>query len=327
MKRLTVAKAGGDFDSIQSAVNSIPRDNAEWTEIHIKPGIYYEKLTVETPYIHFIGEDAKKTYITYNQGASTILPGGIRSGTFRSYTAFFGTHDITAENLTFENAAGPGSIAGQSLALYADGDKIAFYSCRFLGYQDTIFTGPLPPASIIPNSFSGPRESAPRLNGRQYYEKCYIRGDVDFIFGSATAYFKDCEIFSKQRSSGDRQSGGYATAASTPEGQKYGYIFSRCRFTSDNEPNTVYLGRPWRNYAHTAIVNCWLGEHICREGWNNWNKPDAEKTVRYEEYGNEGPGASLESRPGWIRRLTKAQAEEYSVEGVLGGEDGWNPQR
>jgi len=324
MKRLTVAKSGGDYSSIQEAVNSLPRDNTEWAEIVIKPGIYHEKLEVETPYIRFVGEDAEKTYITYNQGASTILPGGIRSGTFRSYTAFFGAHDLTAENLTFENAAGPGNIAGQSLALYADGDRVVFRGCRFLGYQDTIFTGPLPPSCIIPNSFSGPRENAPRINGRQYYENCFIRGDVDFIFGSATAYFEKCEIFSKGR--GGKGPGGFTTAASTAEGQEYGYIFHNCKFTSDNGPETVFLGRPWRNFAHTAIIECYLGEHIRREGWHNWNKTDAEKTVRYEEYGNEGPGASMENRPAWVKRLTKEQADSYTVENVLGGDDGWNPK-
>ncbi|MCI9458075.1 MAG: pectin methylesterase [Oscillospiraceae bacterium] len=327
MKTITVSKTGGDYTSIQTAVNSIPRDNGEWVEIRIKPGEYHERLEVETPYIRFVGEDAMTTRITYNQGASTVLPDGARSGTFRSYTVFFGTHDLAAENITFENAAGPGYIAGQSLALYADGDRIAFRNCRFLGYQDTIFTGPLPPSSIIPNSFSGPRETSPRINGRQYYENCFIRGDVDFIFGSATAYFQGCEIFSKKRNDGrPGKSGGYATAASTAEGQRYGYIFHQCRFTSDNEAETVYLGRPWRNFAHTAVIRCQLGEHIHREGWHNWNKPDAEKTARYEEYGNEGPGASLEHRPGWIRRLTAEQAAEYTVEKVLGGEDGWNPK-
>ena len=326
MRQIIVAKSGGEYTTIQQALDSIPKDNREWVEILLKPGIYHELLEIETPYIRIIGEDAKKTVITYNNGAATILPDGTRRGTFRSYAVFVGTHDFVAENITFENAAGPGRIAGQSLALYADGDRLAFYNCRFLGYQDTIFTGPLPPSSIIPNSFAGPRMNAPRINGRQYYQNCYIRGDVDFIFGSATAYFKGCEIFSKKRTNtGEVQ--GYATAASTPEGQEYGYIFHSCRFTSDCPAGTVYLGRPWRNFAHTAVVYSEIGEHISREGWDNWNKPEAEKTMRYEEYGNTGAGATIEQRPQWVIRLTKEQADAYSVAGVLGGDDGWNPEK
>lgn len=327
MKQIIVAKQDGDFSTIQQALDSIPRDNREWVELRLKPGVYHERLEIETPYIHITGEDAKKTVISYNNGAATILPDGTRRGTFRSYTVFVGCHDFTAENITFENAAGPGYIAGQSLALYADGDRIAFYRCRFLGYQDTIFTGPLPPSCIIPNSFKGPRENAPRINGRQYYQDCYIRGDIDFIFGSATAYFEGCEIFSKMRDNYRGGPCGYATAASTAEGQRYGYIFHNCRFTSDCPPQTVYLGRPWRNFAHTAVVQCELGSHICREGWQNWNKPEAEKTVRFEEYGNTGAGAPLKDRPAWTIRLTKEQAEEYTAEKVLCGGDGWNPQK
>ncbi len=325
MRQIIVAKSGGEFATIRQALDSIPQDNREWVEILLKPGVYHELLEIETPYIRIVGEDAKKTVITYNNGAATILPDGTRRGTFRSYAVFVGTHDFVAENITFENAAGPGKIAGQALALYADGDRLAFYNCRFLGYQDTIFTGPLPPSSLIPNSFSGPRENAPRINGRQYYQNCYVRGDVDFIFGSATAYFKDCEIFSKKRSNNGPQ--GYATAASTPEGQKYGYVFHSCRFTSDCPAGSVWLGRPWRNFAHTAVVNCELGEHISKEGWDNWNKPEAEKTMRYEEYGSTGAGASIEDRPAWVIRLTKEQADAYSIANVLGGDDGWNPEK
>lgn len=327
MRQIVVAKAGGDYSTIQQALDSIPKDNDQWVEILLKPGFYHECLEIETPFIRLIGEDAKTTVISYNNGAATILPDGTRRGTFRSYSVFVGCHDFTAENITFENAAGPGHIAGQSLALYADGDRLAFYNCRFLGYQDTIFTGPLPPSCIIPNSFVGPRENAPRINGRQYYQNCYIRGDIDFIFGSATAYFKGCEIFSKRRD--DYRGGpcGFATAASTAEGQKYGYIFRDCRFTSDCPPESVYLGRPWRNFAHTAVIGCELGEHIRREGWHNWNKPEAEKTMRFEEYGNTGAASALDDRPEWVIRLSREQAESYTIANVLGGEDGWNPEK
>lgn len=327
MRKIIVAKSGGDYSTIQQALDTIEKDNKEWVEIHLLPGVYHERLEIETPYIRLTGEDAKSTVITFNNGAATLMPDGDPRGTFRSYTVFVGTHDFIAENITFENAAGPGYIAGQSLALYADGDRLGFYNCRFLGYQDTIFTGPLPPTSIIPNSFKGPRAKSPRINGRQYYQNCYIRGDVDFIFGSATAYFEGCEIFSKVRDNHRGGPCGYASAASTPEGQRYGYIFHSCRFTSDCPEGSVYLGRPWRNFAHTAVINCQLGGHISKQGWHNWNKPEAEKTMRFEEYGNTGEGACLQERPQWVIRLSKEQAQQYTIQNVLGGEDGWNPQR
>ena len=127
MRQIVVAKAGGDYSTIQQALDSIPKDNDQWVEILLKPGFYHECLEIETPFIRLIGEDAKTTVISYNNGAATILPDGTRRGTFRSYSVFVGCHDFTAENITFENAAGPGHIAGQSLALCADGDRLAVY--------------------------------------------------------------------------------------------------------------------------------------------------------------------------------------------------------
>lgn len=124
--------------------------------------------------------------------------------------------NFTASNLTFENSAGPGTKVGQALALYVDGDRIAFHDCRFLGNQDTLFTAPLPPKEIEPNGFVGPKQFAPRINGRHFYQRCYIEGDIDFIFGGATAYFEDCEFFSKYTG---QPISSYVTAASTPEGQ------------------------------------------------------------------------------------------------------------
>ncbi len=144
---------------------------------------------------------------------------------------------------------------------------------------------------------------------------------MDFIFGSATAYFDHCEIYSNYDKNIDNIQG-YATAASTPEGQEYGYVFADCRFTSDCPPQTVYLGRPWRNFAKTVLLRCYLGEHIHKEGWHNWNKTEAEETVYYAEYASEGPGAAPESRASWSYQLTKEEAEHFSVDKVLGD---WKP--
>lgn len=173
------------------------------------------------PYVSFTGESAEETILTYGLYARMPSDDIGKLGTFRTYSCFIDTHDFTASNLTFENSAGPGTKVGQALALYVDGDRIAFHDCRFLGNQDTLFTAPLPPKEIEPNGFVGPKQSAPRINGRHFYQRCYIEGDIDFIFGGATAYFEDCEFFSKYTG---QPISSYVTAASTPEGQEYGYV-------------------------------------------------------------------------------------------------------
>jgi len=289
-----------------------PADSA--VEIHIAAGTYKEKLDLERDNVTLIGEDAKNTILTYDDYALFIMPDGIKRGTFRSYTIFVHGNHFTAKNLTFANTAGYGAKIGQAVAMYADGDCMTFENCRFLGRQDTLFTAPLPPTVVEWGGFRGPRENAPRDNGTHYYKNCYIEGDVDFIYGGATAYFEECEIRSLARGNDPE---GYITAASTPEGRPYGYIFDRCRFTSDCAPETVYLGRPWRSFAKTVIMNSWLGDHIKKEGWHDWGKEEAHTQTFYAEYNNSGPGASPDTRVSWSHQLTEAEASLYTKENIL----------
>jgi len=293
---------------------AVPAESA--VEIHIAAGTYKEKLVLERDNVTLIGENAEHTIITFDDYALFMMPDNIKRGTFRSYTIFVHGNHFTAKNLTFANTAGYGAKIGQAVAVYADGDCMTFENCRFLGRQDTLFTAPLPPTVIEWGGFRGPREHAPRDNGTHYYKNCYIEGDVDFIFGGATAYFEECEIFSLTRG-GDPE--GYVTAASTPEGRPFGYVFDRCRFTSECAPETVYLGRPWRNFAKTVILRSELGPHIKKEGWHDWNKEEAREQSFYAEYENYGPGASPETRVSWSHQLTSEEAALYTKENIL-----WN---
>lgn len=315
-----------NFNTVNEAIDFIPENNAEEVVVHIAPGTYREVLEIKKPFITLLGEKAEDTILIYGNYANQIMEDGTKRGTFRSYSIFIDTHDFTARNITFQNDAGYGYQVGQAVALYVDGDKCAFYNCRLLASQDTLFTGPLPRKENQPGGFVGPKEFAPRINGRQYYKNCYIRGDVDFIFGCATVYFEECEIFSQNRPDAytpwdghdlDKVPvHGYVTAASTPEDQRYGYIMARCKFTSDCPPASVYLGRPWRQFAHTVLLNCELGEHIRPDGWNDWQKPH--ETIRYEEYKSFGPGANPDKRAPFSRQLTDEEAAEYTKENVLG---------
>lgn len=323
MNRLIVAKDGSkDAVSVAEAVSKIPPDNKERTVIYIKKGIYDEQVEIHSPYLILEGEDAEQTIITGGLYAKMKMEDGRKRGTFRTYTVFIDTHDVCFKGLTIENSAGLGQDMGQALALYADGDRLMFEDCRILGNQDTLFTGPLPPKEIEKDGFIGPKQHAPRINGRQYYRNCLIQGEVDFIFGSATAYFENCELYSVNTG---QEINGYVTAASTPKGQEYGYVFYNCRFTSNCPSKTVYLGRPWREYAKTVILNSELGGHICKEGWHDWEKIDARETVLFAEYQNFGVGSGMEYRPNWVQSLTNQEAEQYSKEAVLSGKDGWNP--
>ena len=325
---ITVSQSNeADYRTVDEALKALERIDHTHADavpalIRIGRGTYQERLTIRRPYLTLEGEDAADTVLTYGLYARMPSEDIGKLGTFRSYSCLIDTHDFTARNITFANSSGKGTDVGQALALYADGDRLVFDRCRFLGGQDTLFTAPLPPAEIEPNGFIGPKQHEPRLNGRHYYKSCYIEGDIDFIFGGATAYFETCELYSKDTGN---EINSFVTAASTPQGQEYGYVMKNCLFTGNCPPGTAYLGRPWREYAKTILLDCYIGEHIREEGWHDWNKPQARKTVLYAEYGSYGPSSDINKRPGWVKALTTAEAQHYSKSKVLGGNDRWQP--
>lgn len=289
-----VAQDGsGDFFTIQEAIHAVPdfRKNVR-TTILVRKGSYKEKLIIPACKINvsLIGEDG--AVVTNDDYANKKNVFGENMGTSGSSTCYIYAPDFYAENLTFENTAGP---VGQAVACFVSGDRAYFKHCRFLGFQDTLYTY--------------------GKQCRQYYEDCYVEGTVDFIFGWSTALFNRCHIHSKRD--------GYVTAPSTGEGQKYGYVFYDCRLTADDGANKVYLSRPWRPYAQAVFIRCELGKHILPEGWNNWGKKETEKTVTYAEYDNRGEGANPKARAAFARQLKNLKG--YEIESILIGDDGWNP--
>ncbi|MDF2802871.1 MAG: Pectinesterase [Anaerocolumna sp.] len=316
MKRvvLKVGKTSGSFATIGEALTVATQFLGQKVNIEIEPGVYREKLVIKQDDITLSGKNPKDTIITYGQYATEILEDNEKRGTFRTASVFVDGNDFTARNLTFENSSGPGTKVGQAIALYVDGDKMTFHNCRLLGGQDTLFTAPLPQTAYEKNGFRGPKEFAPRVHGRHWYKECFISGDVDFIFGGATAYFDECEIFSKYV---NQDINGYVTAAST-EAEVEGYVFNQCNFTSNCPPRSVYLGRPWRNHGKVAILNSYIGEHIIEEGWHDWGKTDARNTVCFSEYNNRGLGSDTKKRPEWVKLLTEEEALKYTKDKVLG---------
>ncbi len=169
----------GDFVSIADALSSIPHGYTGESLLHIHRGVYRERVTITHPNITLVGDSCQDTVLTYDLSANMTMEDNTRRGTFRTYSCFIDTHDVTFKNLSVANTAGPGPVCGQAIALYGDGDRLMFDNCRFLGGQDTLFTGPLPPKELEPGGFVGPKQFSPRVNGRHYYRNCYLEGDID----------------------------------------------------------------------------------------------------------------------------------------------------
>jgi PelA/Pel-15E family pectate lyase len=275
--RIVVAADGsGDFKTVQQAVDHVPDNNSQPVVIQIKRGVYQEQIRVTKPYLTFRGEGPANTVLTYRLSAQQA------GNTRLAFSTLINANDFHAENLTFENSFGTGS---QAVALFVDADRASFKNCRFLGWQDTLF-----------------------VNGsRHYFKDCYIEGHVDFIFGTASAVFEDCTIHSKGQ--------GYVTAHYRLSNEEdTGFVFVRCRLTGSNTGSGVYLGRPWRPYARVVFIDCWLGDHIRAEGWDNWRDPAREKTASFAEYKSKGPGANPSARVAWSKQLTDREAAEFTRE-------------
>lgn len=297
---LTVAQDGsGDFRTIQEAVQACRDLGEKRVKIHIRKGIYREKLIIPSwkTNLSLIGEHRDSVIITGNDHTGKPVPGGRdmhgldKFQTYTSHTVLVEGNGTLLENLTIENTAGR---VGQAVALHVEGDAVIVRNCRILGNQDTLY--------------------AASSNSRQYYDGCYIEGTTDFIFGEATCVFERCEIRTLSDS--------YITAAATRQERSHGFVFLDCRLTAATNVKRVYLGRPWRPHARTVFIRTEMGDHILPEGWHHWPGdvmfPDKEKTTYYAEYGSWGVGGDMSRRVSWSKKLSKSDLRVYTPEKLLG---------
>lgn len=270
------------FSTIQSAIDAVPSaaEDPSTTRyvIFVHPGRYQEIIQVEKKApILLLGVNPQSTVITNSNSIKDGFSSRIRSRHF------------IACNITFENTHGWGI---QAFSVTIKGSYNAFYNCRFLGWQDTLYLAGM---------------------GPYFFQNCYIEGSADFIFGSATAFFQKCQIHCVGR--------GYITAPSTPKNHFYGLIFSHCTLSAEPAVVTT-LGRPWRPYGNTVFLNTQMNLSLESGAWNDWENPANQETARFYEYGSKGIGAA-QSRFSWIHQLTATEAQRYTPRKVLNGNDWW----
>lgn len=282
----------GDYTTVQAAFDDVPDYYTGKWIILVRPGTYYEKLTLaaEKINVHLKGEDPKTTILTYDDYA------GKAGGTSKCQSVAINVDDFTAVNITFQNTiVNDGSVNDQqAVALRTNGDRQQYYNCRLEGFQDTFYT------------WGG------RGTGRIYLKNCYIEGSVDFIFGRQIAVFDSCEIHINRN-------GGCLTAASTEPESKFGYVFRNCQLTHDEigfdgEPITrFFLGRPWQEAPRTVFINCEEPAALDPFGWLSWNV----KPGLYAEYQCFGDGSGTEHRHPDSRQLTSEEAVAYTLQNIF----------
>ena len=304
--QITVAKDdSGNFETVQEAINSVPA--GESAEIFIKDGYYFEKVILDKPNISIFGESSDNTVIVYNDCAYRRDENGELLGTFK--TATFertpNAKNTVLHGPTIQNSAGYGKVVGQAVALNSSGDMTSVKNCRLIARQDTLM---LPPCYIE-------AQEDPDIYIRQYFENCYIEGDVDFIFGGAAAVFKNCILFCKHRPVGYNC---YITAASTPANAEFGLVFFDCTVDGDADEHTVFLGRPWLPSAKTVFINTKATNVLNPEIWSKWGKTILHNAACYAQNSFTDSTAVAD----WTDILSEKDTEKYTLDNIF---KDWRP--
>ncbi|MFD3656804.1 pectinesterase family protein [Streptomyces sp. NPDC058620] len=313
---ITVAKDGsGQYTSVQKAVDAVPAGNGSRVVISVAPGTYREtvKVPANKPHVTLQGSGGsrKDTVIVYGNAAGTPKPDGSGTyGTSGSATVAVEADDFQARNLTitnsFDERANQSLSGHQAVALRTAADKVLLDGVIVDGDQDTLLLD---------------TAARDRL-GRVYVTNSYIAGNVDFVFGRASAVIDRSVLTLKKR--WDGTSAGYLTAPSTAADRK-GFLITRSVVNGDVTAGSFFLGRNWHAGGdasldpQTTVRDTQLSAAIKTTPWADMGG-FSWKDDRFAEYRNTGPGAGTASsnRP----QLTDSQAAGQETADWLGG---WTP--
>ncbi|XP_042001164.1 pectinesterase/pectinesterase inhibitor PPE8B-like [Salvia splendens] len=295
---VVAADGSGNFSSVAEAVRAAPEYSARKYVIYVKRGVYEEYVEVGKKKwnIMMIGDGADATVISGNR---SFVDGWT---TYRSTTFAAKGQGFIARDMTFENTAGPRKH--QAVAYRSDSDRSVLYRCNVRGYQDTLYSHSM----------------------RQFYRECKISGTVDFIFGDGKAVFQNCEITA--RNGLPNQKNTITAQGRKDYSEETGFSIQFCNISA--EPGIAiptYLGRPWKLYSRTVVMQSYIGSAVRPEGWLEWNGDFALDTLFYAEYMNYGPGAGIEARVKWpgFRVLNGSdEAKRYTVAEFIVGNT-WLP--
>ncbi|XP_076895180.1 pectinesterase-like [Bidens hawaiensis] len=298
-KFVIVAQDGsGSFSTIMDAVRTIPKRNNKPFLVYIKQGIYKEHVEIprHVNCVAFVGEGPNRTKITGSVSHNDGTP------TFKTATVAVNGELFFAKDIGFENTAGPERY--QAVALRVSADKAIFHNCAMDGYQDTLYT----------HSY------------RQFYRGCNISGTIDFVFGDAAAVFQNCKMIVKKPLANQEC---MVTAQGRKDRHSKGaLILQGCIITADQEflattpmPKS-YLGRPWKVFSRTIIMQSFIDRNIAPEGWSPWPGKFGLDTCYYGEFDNRGPSADTAQRATGkcIKKISLEVAVSYTPKKYIQGD-------
>ncbi|WCJ26908.1 Plant invertase/pectin methylesterase inhibitor superfamily [Euphorbia peplus] len=290
-------KGRGNFSTINEAIEAAPNNSVSngYFVIYVVKGKYQEYVSIpkHKNRLMMIGDGIGRTVITGNR---SVVDGWT---TFNSATFAVVAPGFVAVNISFRNTAGP--IKHQAVAVRNGADMSAFYHCSFEGYQDTLYTHSL----------------------RQFYRECQIYGTVDFIFGNAAAVFQNCKIASRRPMDG--QFNAITAQGRSDPNQNTGLSFQNCSIKAakdlaeSNSTAQTYLGRPWKEYSRTVIINSYIASFVNSSGWFPWTGDFALSTLYYAEFNNSGMGSRCDHRVTWpgYRVINATDASNFTANSFI----------
>lgn len=297
---VTVAKDGsGDVNTLKAAVARIPEKSNTRFVIYVKAGTYVENVELGNSYsnVMIYGDGMNLSIIS---GSKNFVDG---TPTFSTATVGVAGKGFIARDIGFMNTAG--AVKYQAVAFRSASDQSVYYRCSFNAFQDTLYP----------------------LSNRQFYRECNIIGTIDFIFGNSAVVFQNCNIFPRQPM--PNQFVTLTAQGKTDPNQNTGISIQRCTMSPFDELTaSSYLGRPWKDYSTTIVMQSNIGGFLSPLGWSPWvQNVVPPSTIFYAEYQNTGPGSSTKGRVNWAgykRSLTAAQAAKYNVQSFIQG-GSWLP--
>ncbi|WZZ31062.1 hypothetical protein YC2023_014463 [Brassica napus] len=276
----------GDFTNIQDAIDSLPLINLVRVVIKFHAGVYKEKVNIPPmkSFVTIEGEGAETTIVEWGDTAQTPDTKGNSMGTFNSASFAVNSPFFVAKNITFKNTTPvplPGAVGKQAVALRVSADNAAFFGCKMLGAQDTLYDH----------------------SGRHYYKDCYIEGSVDFIFGNALSLYEGCHVHAIADKLGAVTAQGRSSML-----EDTGFSFVNCMVTGTG---VLYLGRAWGPFSRVVFAYSYMDNIILPRGWYNWGDPSRETTVFYGQYKCTGEGANYAGRVAWAKELTDEEAKPF----------------
>ncbi|XVE63821.1 hypothetical protein DITRI_Ditri07aG0051100 [Diplodiscus trichospermus] len=279
---IKVRKDGsGQFDTITKAIASIPAGNTKRVIISIGAGSYKEKIRIERnkPFITFYGDPKSMPTLAFD-GTARVY------GTVDSATLIVESDYFVAANIIIVNTAPKpdGKMVGaQAVSLRISGNKAAFYNCKIIGFQDTVCDD----------------------RGNHFFKDCYIRGTVDFIFGSGKSLYLGTEL----HVDGDKGLTVITAQARESSSEDTGYSFVHCSVTGTAQG--AFLGRAWKTSPRVVFAYTDMANVVNPSGWSDNFQPDRDKTVFYGEFKCTGKGSDPSGRAKFAKQLTETEAKPF----------------